>query len=74
MSYSYELQVQSMDRIHRIGQMEPCTYWYIVAENTIDEAIRKAIASKERISERVMTELRAIAFERKNLAQARKEK
>ena len=54
--------------------MEPCTYWYIVAEDTIDEAIRKAIASKERISERVMTELRAIAFERKNLAQARKEK
>ena len=73
MSYSYELQVQSMDRIHRIGQMEPCTYWYIVAEDTIDEAIRKAIASKERISERVMTELRAIAFERNGLAQARKD-
>jgi len=38
--------VQAEDRIHRIGQTEPCTVHYLSAEGTLDEAMARSIASK----------------------------
>ena len=38
--------VQAEDRIHRIGQTEPCTVHYLSAEGTLDEAVARSIASK----------------------------
>ena len=69
MSFSLEYQLQSMDRIHRIGQMETCSYWFLLAENTIDETMRAAVKEKQKVSERVLSEMRAIAYGRQ---QARK--
>lgn len=45
--YSFEGFEQSRGRIHRPGQTQKCTYIYLVAKNTIDEDIVKAIKHKE---------------------------
>ena len=51
-SFDYELRHQTMDRIHRIGQTaDMCIYYDIVAKNTIDEEVLKALKSKEKIQE-----------------------
>jgi len=50
LSYSYELMKQSQDRIHRIGQRYPCTYFYLLAENTIDPVIYRAVSRKADLS------------------------
>lgn len=54
LNYSWELQKQSQDRIHRIGQSRKCTYYYLIAQDTIDEVIYAAVAKKQRISEEVL--------------------
>jgi len=49
-SYSYELQEQGRNRIHRISQTKNCYYIYLIATipglTTIDEAILKIIQRK----------------------------
>jgi len=50
LSYSYELMKQSQDRIHRIGQRHPCTYFYLLAEKTIDPVIYQAVSRKADLS------------------------
>jgi SNF2 family DNA or RNA helicase len=52
--YSYELLKQSQDRIHRIGQTDKCTYYYLLADKTIDEVIYRAITNKEKASNIVL--------------------
>ena len=46
MSYSAEDFYQSRDRIHRMGQTRVCTYYFIQAENTIDEIMYEAVEQK----------------------------
>lgn len=46
MSYSAEDYYQSRDRIHRLGQSRICTYYFIQAENTIDEVMYEAVEKK----------------------------
>jgi len=58
LNYSYEDQKQSQDRIHRIGQKMPCTYYYLVATDTIDEVVHKALADKAKLSSRLLDYLR----------------
>lgn len=53
-SYSFEEEKQSQDRLHRIGQTNKVSYIYLQAENTIDEVIYKALRSKERMSDAVL--------------------
>ena len=53
-SYSFEEEKQSQDRLHRIGQDKKVTYIYLMAENTIDEVIYKALRNKERMSDAVL--------------------
>jgi len=53
LSYSYELQSQSQDRIYRKGQHNACSYYYLVVPGTIDMAIVRALKSKKKITEEV---------------------
>ena len=46
LSYSAEDYYQSRDRIHRLGQKNICTYYFIQAENTIDEIMFEAVQNK----------------------------
>ena len=57
--YSWELHHQSMERIHRAGQTMPCTYYQLVARDTIDEAILEAHGQKKDASDAVLNSLLA---------------
>jgi SNF2 family DNA or RNA helicase len=58
--YDLEKRLQSEDRAHRIGQHKPVTYVDILAEETVDEKIVKALRKKINIASEVMgEELRA---------------
>ena len=58
LNYSYELQRQSQDRIHRIGQRSKCTYYYLIAKNTVDELIYRTVNGKAELSKEVLNYLR----------------
>ena len=45
-SYSYEDLYQSKDRIYRYGQKNKCSYYFLIADKTIDSVILKAIQKK----------------------------
>jgi len=46
LDYSMSNFEQTKARIHRVGQRIPCTYIYLVAENTIDTKVLKALRDK----------------------------
>ena len=54
--YDLEKRTQSEARIDRIGQKYPMTYVDIIAENTVDERIVKALRKKINIASDVMGE------------------
>ena len=54
LNYSYELDKQSQDRIHRIGQKENSTYYYLIADKTIDEVIYKILQRKADLSNEIL--------------------
>ena len=54
--YSLEIRLQSEDRAHRIGQTSKVTYVDLIAENTIDEKIVKALNAKIDLASQVMGE------------------
>lgn len=58
LSYSHEEFAQSQDRIHRIGTRWPCTYIMLLAENSIDEIIYRALIRKEAMSNAALNHLR----------------
>jgi len=47
LSFSYEEFKQSQDRIHRIGQVNKCTYIILQGKNTIDEIMYKCLQNKK---------------------------
>ena len=55
-SYSYEVRLQSEDRAHRIGQKKNVTYIDIVAKDSIDFHIMKALQNKLQISNKTLGE------------------
>jgi SNF2 family DNA or RNA helicase len=58
--YDLEKRLQSEDRAHRIGQTKSVTYVDIIAEDTVDEKIVKALRDKINIASEVLgEELRA---------------
>jgi len=54
--YDLEKRLQSEDRAHRIGQKKNVTYVDIIAENTVDEKIVKALRKKINIASQVLGE------------------
>jgi len=60
MNYSYELQKQSEDRIHRIGQHNKCTYYYLLAEQSVDKMIYDAVRRKGELSRNVLYYLKNV--------------
>jgi SNF2 family DNA or RNA helicase len=58
LDYSYEAQVQAMDRIHRIGQKKACLYIYLVAKGTIDENLMLVLAKKQTLQDAVHSIMR----------------
>ena len=55
-SFDLEKRLQSEDRAHRIGQTEKVTYIDLIATNTVDEHIVKALRSKINIASAVLGE------------------
>lgn len=55
-SFDLEKRLQSEDRAHRIGQTQKVTYVDLVAPNTVDEKIVKALRDKIDIASQVMGE------------------
>jgi SNF2 family DNA or RNA helicase len=54
--YDLEKRLQSEDRAHRIGQKKTVTYIDLIAEDTVDEKIVKALREKINIASEVMGE------------------
>ena len=54
--YDLEKRIQSEDRAHRIGQKKSVTYIDIIAEETVDNKIVKALRKKINIASEVMGE------------------
>ena len=54
--YDLEKRLQSEDRAHRIGQKKNVTYIDILAEDTVDQKIVKALRKKINIASQVMGE------------------
>jgi len=55
-SYDLEKRLQSEDRAHRIGQTKSVTYIDLIAEDTVDEKIVKALLNKQNIANQIMDE------------------
>ena len=54
--FDLEKRQQSEARIDRIGQTKPMTYIDIIAENTIDDRIVKALRNKINIANEILGE------------------
>jgi SNF2 family DNA or RNA helicase len=54
--YDLEKRLQSEDRAHRIGQKKNVTYIDIIAEDTVDEKIVKALRDKINVASQVLGE------------------
>lgn len=59
-NYSYEVRVQSEDRAHRIGQDKNVTYIDLVAKDTVDEHVLKALKSKKSLAEWIIDDKMAV--------------
>jgi len=53
-NYNLEVRLQSEDRAHRIGQTKNVVYIDIIAKDTIDEKIVKALARKIQLSNQTL--------------------
>lgn len=61
-SYSLEKRVQSEDRAHRIGTINPVTYIDLVCPRTVDEHVLIALMTKSRIESDITNLLRRWVF------------
>jgi SNF2 family DNA or RNA helicase len=52
--YKYGVYDQARARIHRKGQVNKCTYYHLIANNTIDAKIMKALENKEALAQSVI--------------------
>lgn len=53
-SYDYGEFAQACDRLHRIGQRNPVTYYHLIAIDTIDEAVWLSLRTKRNVAELVL--------------------
>jgi SNF2 family DNA or RNA helicase len=59
LDYSMSNFEQTKARIHRVGQRNPCTYIYLVAENTVDAKVLKALRDKANLAKVLIDDCRA---------------
>lgn len=50
--------VQARDRLNRIGQERPCTFWYVLARGTVDEVVLHAHQNRTNLEEAVLGHIR----------------
>ena len=55
--YSLGDYLQSLRRVHRPGQERPVTYYHMIARGTVDEAVYKALQSRQEVVEAVLAEV-----------------
>lgn len=58
LSHSHENHYQSKDRIYRKGQKNACTYYYLIADKTVDGEILKCLENKANTAEAVFAYLK----------------
>ena len=51
-----DLNEQAKDRIHRVGQTRPCSYYYMLTSGTIEFAIYQALCNYEDFGEALFTQ------------------
>jgi SNF2 family DNA or RNA helicase len=56
-SYSFETYEQARNRIHRKGQAEKVTHYHLLAEDSVDEHVWRALTTKQSAHESIMTML-----------------
>ena len=54
-SDSSNLTEQARDRIHRIGQHRPCSYYWLIAKGTIERDMHRALAAYQDFGEALFT-------------------
>ena len=59
LDYSMSNFEQAKARIHRVGQRNPCTYIYLIAENTVDAKVLKALRDKADLAKALIDDCRA---------------
>ena len=59
LDYSMSNFEQTKARIHRVDQRNPCTYIYLVAENTVDVKVLKALRDKADLARTLIDDCRA---------------
>ena len=63
-SYSLEEYLQTRDRIYRYGQQNKCSYYFLIAKDTVEEAVMKAVARKKDIAADVIDYIKAHGVKR----------
>lgn len=59
LDYSMSNYEQTRARIHRVGQRFPCTYIHLVAKDTVDEKVLKALNDKASLAKTLVDDYRA---------------
>ena len=63
LDYSYANYEQSRARIHRIGQKNTCTYLHLIARDSIDEEVLRALRFKGNVADLVVDRWRELLKE-----------
>ena len=58
LGHSYDKHSQSKDRNYRVGQTRPCTYYYLLADNTIEKHILWLVRNKAKLSDAILRMLK----------------
>ena len=59
LDYSMSNYEQTRARIHRVGQHRPCTYIHLVAKDTVDEKVLRALRDKANLAKALIDDYRA---------------
>jgi len=63
LDYNFANYSQAIARVHRIGQKNTCNYINLVAKDTVDEKIIKALENKENIAKAIVDNWREVLVE-----------
>ncbi len=66
LTYSLDDLYQSQERIHRIGQTKNCNYIYLIAKDTIDKKIYRAVTKKQSLNDMLYEMIEDIQNKKEN--------